>query len=236
MGIEAYLDRLHTKIRNNRWTRYFWIFCRLALAAGFLPSGYVKIIGERFTNLSNNHPMGHYLEALHHTSFYYTFIGVAQMTAAVLLLFRRTALLGAVLYFPIILNICLLSVAVRFDGSLISSPLMVLANLYLLCWDFDRIKPILPFKQPSQKIQQPINNQFPTLFFAGVFATIVFVIVVLTQLAFDIKPRNTISDCRLQCSKSTHPNACEAFCQDIHRDGKPLEQALKKYRATVADK
>jgi uncharacterized membrane protein YphA (DoxX/SURF4 family) len=236
MEIETYLDRLHTQIKTNRWTRYFWIFCRFALAAGFLPSGYVKIIGERFTNLSNNHPMGHYLEALHHTGFYYTFIGVAQITAAILLLFRRTALLGAVLYFPIILNICLLSVAVRFDGSLISSPLMVLANLYVLCWDFDRIKPILPFKQPALKIQQPISNRFPTPFFAGVFATVVFVIIVLTQVAFDIKPRNTMSDCRQQCSKSTKPDACEAFCQDIHRDGQPLEQALKKYRATVADK
>jgi hypothetical protein len=236
MEIETYLDRLHTQVKTNRWTRYFWIFCRFALAAGFLPSGYVKVIGERFTNLSNNHPMGHYLEALHHTGFYYTFIGVAQITAAVLLLYRRTALLGAILYFPIILNICLLSIAVRFDGSLISSPLMVLANLYLLCWDFDRIKPILPFEKPAQKVNQPLNSQFPTLFFAGVFATIVFVIVVLTQLAFDIRPRNTMSDCRLQCSKSTHPDACEAFCQDIHRDGKPLEQALRKYRATVDGK
>lgn len=236
MKMETSLDRLHARIKTNRWTRYFWIFCRFALAAGFIPSGYVKIIGERFTNLSDNHPMGHYLEALHHTGFYYTFIGVAQITAAILLLFRRTALLGAVLYFPIILNICLLSVAVRFDGSLISSPLMVLANLYLLCWDFDRIKPILPFRQPTQEVQQPISNHFPIPFFAGVFATVVFVIIVLTQVAFDIRPRNTLADCELQCSKSTHPNACEAFCQDIHRDGKPLQQALKKYHATVANK
>ena len=38
--------------------RYFTIFTRLALAAGFLPAGYVKIIGERFTDLHNNQPMG----------------------------------------------------------------------------------------------------------------------------------------------------------------------------------
>lgn len=228
------VDSLHARAKTNRWMYYFWIFCRFALAAGFLPSGYVKIIGERFTNLSNNHPMGHYLEALYHTGFYYTFIGVAQITAALLLLFRRTALLGAVLYFPIILNIFLLSVAVRFDGSLVSSPLMVLANLYLLCWDYDRIKPILPVKQPKAPAQQPMYNRFPSLFFAGVFATIITVAVVLTKLAFNIRPRNTNADCRLQCQKSNHKNACEVFCDDIHRDGKPLKQALETYHRAIS--
>lgn len=236
MRLSAKLDRLHSIAKGNRWMYYFSIFCRFGLAAGFLPSGFVKIMGERFTALSNNQPMGHYLEALHHTGFYYTFIGVAQVTAALLLLFRRTATLGAVFYFPVILNICILSIAVRFDGSLITSPLMVLANLYLLCWDYDKIKAILPFKQLLTPAPRPIHTPFPTLFFAGVAATVALVVVVLTQLAFDIRPRNTSSDCRLQCRDSNHQKACELFCDDIHRDGKPLDQALKKYHATIADK
>ncbi len=228
------LDQLHAQVKSNKWMYYFWVFCRFALAAGFLPSGFVKIMGERFTNLSNNHPMGHYLEALHHTGFYYTFIGVAQMTAALLLLFRRTALLGAVLYFPIILNICLLSIAVRFDGSLVSSPLMVLANLYVFCWDYDRIKYILPFKQPAPQLHQLMNSRFPTLFFVGVFATMIAVGVLLTQVVFDIRPRNTNGDCRLQCRRSKNTKACEIFCDDIHRDGKPLEQALDNYHRALS--
>ncbi len=66
----------------------------------------VKILGERFASgLSANHPMGHYLEALHLTGYYYTFIGIVQVTAALMLLIPRTATLGAFLYFPIILNI-----------------------------------------------------------------------------------------------------------------------------------
>jgi len=132
MNISYKLDQLHSEIKQNRWHWYFAIFVRIALAAGFLPSGFVKIMGERFTSLSANHPMGHYLEALHQTGYYYTFIGILQVTAAILLLIPRTAVLGAILYFPIILNICILSFAVRFEGSLLSSPLMVIANLYLL--------------------------------------------------------------------------------------------------------
>ncbi|HTF05623.1 MAG TPA: hypothetical protein VK826_16465 [Bacteroidia bacterium] len=138
-------------MKENKWLRYFAVFNRVGLAVGFLPSGLVKITGERFTALSVNHPMGNYLEALHRTGYYYTFLGILQVTAAIFLLIPRTATLGAVIYFPIILNICILSFALRFEGSWISSPLMVLANLYLLCWDYDKLKFILPFYKPEAR-------------------------------------------------------------------------------------
>lgn len=69
MGIASKLDHLHYQARRNRWLQYFAVFNRIGLATGFLPSGFVKIMGERFTTLSNNHPMGRYLEAFHHTGF-----------------------------------------------------------------------------------------------------------------------------------------------------------------------
>ncbi|RYY31757.1 MAG: DoxX family protein, partial [Sphingobacteriaceae bacterium] len=148
MNLSTQLDTIHADIRGNKWMRYFTTFTRLALVAGFLPAGYVKIIGERFTDLHNNQPMGHYLEAIHHTGYYYTFVGYAQIFAAILLLIPRTVVLGTLIYLPIILNICILSLAVRFEGSLLTSPLMVIACLYLLCWHYDRIKYILPFNTP----------------------------------------------------------------------------------------
>ncbi len=105
---------------------------------------------ERFASgLSVNHPMGSYLEALHHTGYYYTFIGIVQAAAALMLLIPRTVTLGAFLYFPIILNICILTYAVRFDGSLFTAPLMVLANLYILGWNYEKWKYILPFNHPA---------------------------------------------------------------------------------------
>ncbi|TGE27194.1 hypothetical protein [Hymenobacter metallicola] len=145
MSLYSILDRIHAQAKQSRLLRDFAVFNRIALAAGFLPSGYVKIAGERFTNLPVCHPMGHYLDAFYQTGYYYTFVGIMQILAACLLLVPRTAMLGAFIYFPIILNICILSLAVRFEGSLITSPLMVLANLYLLCWDYDKLKFILPF-------------------------------------------------------------------------------------------
>jgi uncharacterized membrane protein YphA (DoxX/SURF4 family) len=147
MTISERLNRLHAAAKQKKSLRYFTVFNRVMLALGFLPSGFVKIMGERFTSLSVKHPMGHYLEALHRTGYYYTFIGILQVSAAILLLIPRTATLGALIYFPIILNIWILSLAVRFEGSLVSSTLMVLANLYLLCWDYDKLKFIFPWEK-----------------------------------------------------------------------------------------
>jgi uncharacterized membrane protein YphA (DoxX/SURF4 family) len=153
MSFSSSLNQLHSRVKRNKWLGYFAVFNRLGLALGFLPSGFVKINGERFTSLSVNHPMGNYLEALHRTGFYYTFIGILQVTAAILLLIPRTALLGALIYFPIILNICILTFAVRFEGSWLSSPLMVLANLYLLCWHYDQLKYIFPWEKMPERLQ-----------------------------------------------------------------------------------
>jgi uncharacterized membrane protein YphA (DoxX/SURF4 family) len=238
MTISSKLDEAHFKAKENRWLRYFAVFNRIALAAGFLPAGFVKITGERFTSLSVNHPMGHYLEALHVTGYYYTFIGVLQVTAAILLLIPRTATLGAILYFPIILNICILSFAVRFDGSLLSSPLMVLANLYLLCWDYDKLKFILPFNHPTILNDIPkrkvVSNKFPTIFFVCVVAAIIILVLVITNVYY-IMPRNTLSACNGQCKVSNNPKACNDFCDCIHKKGQSLEKCLDEYNMALKD-
>ena len=158
MSISSTLDRLHSHARENRWLWLFSIFCRLALALGFIPAAIVKLIDERFASgLHANHPMGHYLEALHQTGYYYTFIGVVQLAAAIFLLIPRTVTLGAFLYFPVILNITILTYATRFDGSLFTAPLMTLANLYLLAWNYEKWKYILPFNRPANDYD--ITNQ-----------------------------------------------------------------------------
>ncbi len=234
MSLLTILDDLHSSAINNRWMRYFTTFTRFALAAGFFPAGYVKIMGERFTDLHNNQPMGHYLEALHHTGYYYTFIGYAQIVAALLLLIPRTVVLGTLLYLPIIFNILVLSLAVRFEGSLLTAPLMVIACLYLLCWNYDRIKFILPFDIPPRP-HQAQSNQFPIWFFTCVLATFIAVGFTVTHL-FNILPRNTLSDCQSQCKDSANPGACKVFCESIHVKGQDLNQALNKYERSVKNK
>ena len=232
MNVSSTFDQLHLRARRNKWLGYFAIFNRIALAAGFLPSGLQKVIGERFTVLAVNHPMGNFLEAFYHTGYYYTFVGLMQVTAAILLLIPRTATLGAVIYFPIILNICVLSQAVRFDGSQVTSPLMVLAVLYLLCWDYHKLKFIFPFNHSRANASLPrkdgLSKKFPVLFFAGVTATVLMVML-HTQLLYNILPRNTISDCRKQCTSEENKEDCFDFCNCIHQEGQSLDKCLAKF-------
>ncbi|MDQ7947979.1 MAG: hypothetical protein REI78_02560 [Pedobacter sp.] len=226
--MQSAFERFYGEAKGNRWFRYFTLFNRLALAIGFFGAGIQKIMGERFTSLSINHPMGNYLEALSHTGFYYNLIGVAQVLAALLLLIPRTALFGALLYFPIILNICLLSISVRFEGSLLTSPLMVLSNLYLLVWDYDRLKGIFRFERPG-KIT---SNRFPFAFFGGGLIVVLLLVATLTTI-FDIMPRNTQNDCMQQCDGSKNPKACQDFCDCIHENGKPLKTCLDNYHKAL---
>ena len=219
-------EQLHDEARGNRWLRYFTVFCRVALAAGFIPSGIVKIIGERFTALPNNHPLGHYLEALHHTGYYYPFIGVAQVTIAILLLIPRTALLGALAYFPIILNICILAYASRFEGTRITT-LMLMANMYLLYWDYDRLKHILPFKRSGEDItsKRPISKKFPFVFFGFVIVAAAAVIVI-NQFLYNIRPGNSKIECTNGCGDS---KACHDFCDCIYEQGGTLDACVDEY-------
>jgi uncharacterized membrane protein YphA (DoxX/SURF4 family) len=236
MSISSKLDKLHAEARSNRWLRYFAIFLRLALAFGFITSGMVKIMGERFASgLSVNHPMGQYLEALHHTGFYYTFIGVMQVLAAILLLVPRTVALGALLYFTIILNICILSYAVRFEGSILSSPLMVLGALFLVCWNYDKIKYLLPFKHATLPKQETYSNKFPVKFFSGVAITVA-AIVLFNLFGFDVMPRNSLRDCTTQFVGTNRTKAGAAFCDCIHKQGQPLDSCLKAYRKAPDDR
>ncbi len=239
MKLATKLEATHKAVKSNKWFRYFAVFNRIVLAAGFIPSGLTKIIDERFTTLSVNHPMGNYLEALYQTSYYYPFIGYTQVTAAILLLIPRTATLGAVIYFPIILNICILSLAVGFDGSLVTAPLMVLANLYLLAWDYDRLKFILPFKYSSTGISNSseivVDNKFPKAFFLGVLATVVLTALIIIN-AYDKKTRNNYQDCYNDCKNSDDTQECIDFCDCIHNQGKSLSECSEALKIAKENK
>lgn len=222
-------EQLYDESRRNRWFRAFAIFCRVALALGFVPSGIVKVMGARFTALPSHHPLGHYFDALFATGYYYTFVGVGQLTAALLLLIPRTALLGAILYFPIILNICVLAYAVRFEGTRITT-FMLLANLFLLVWDYDRLKHVLPFGRADD--DRPVldkTSRFPAWFFGLVVAAVAAVIVI-NQFLYDIRPGNSQEECTNGCKNSDSANACQDFCDCIYDVGNPLNACLDEYR------
>lgn len=223
---------LYDQAKADPWFRRFAVFCRIALAASFLPTGFVKIMGQRFAEgLPHNNPLGHYFDALLQTGYYYTFIGVTQIITAILLLIPRTALLGAMIYFTLIVNITVLTYATRFDGTRLVT-MMLLASIYLLIWDYDRLKHLLSLKQ-APVIVRPPNKRLRLYFFAGVFAILV-IIIAGTFYLYEITPGNSEEECRNQCASSKDPAACQVFCNCIYKHGKPLDTCLADFKKMKA--
>jgi hypothetical protein len=225
------IEEIYYEAKSDEWFKRFAIFCRIALATSFIPTGYVKIMGERFAaGLSSNNPLGHYFDALYLTGYYYTFIGIVQIITAILLLIPRTSLLGAMMYFPIIVNICVLTYATRFDGTRLVT-MAVLASLFLLIWHYDRLKHILPFTQTQTEphvLKKPLGKRLRIIFFGGSIAVLAFIIFGTFYL-YEIVPGNSEAECRNQCASSKNPAACEIFCDCIYSQGKPLDSCLAAF-------
>ena len=130
---------LLARVRATPLLQRFTLMNRLLLAMAFLPTGLVKLTGQRFTILPVDDPVGFFFEAMYRTGPYWRFIGIVQVLAAVLLLVPRTATLGAVLFAPVVGSILLITVGVGFGLTAIIVAGMLLANVWLLCWDADRL-------------------------------------------------------------------------------------------------
>lgn len=166
MKIENILDSLHASITHRWYFQLFTVFTRILLAVGFIPPSYKKIVHQPFTSLPDSNPVGHYFNALLQTGFYYEFLGWGQMIAAILLLFPRTAHLGALLFLPIIANIAVLTTSVGFKGTWIITILMTFAATWLVAWDYDRLKPILFAKRSQDSYSLPKQFVLIPVFFA----------------------------------------------------------------------
>jgi len=224
-------EEVYYEAKADKWFQRFAVFCRIALATSFIIAGYVKIVGERFAaGLPSNNPLGHYFDALQLTGYYYTFIGIAQIITAILLLIPRTSLIGALMYFTFIVNICVLTYATRFDGTRLNT-MVLLASLFLLVWDYDRLKHILPFKQPKTEppvLKNPRGVRLRFLFFGGSFIVLA-IIIIGTFYLYEIVPGNSEAECRNQCASSKNPAACQIFCDCIYKQGQPLDSCLATF-------
>ena len=109
--------------------------------------------------------------------------------------------------------------------------MMVLACLFLLIWDYDRLKHILPFKQPKTDppvLKKPVDKRLRIIFFGGCFAVLAFIII-STFYLYEIVPGNSEAECRNQCASSQNPAACEVFCDCIYSQGQPLDSCLAAF-------
>jgi hypothetical protein len=143
------LDRLHARMRSSALLYRFTLATRFLLATAFIPTGLVKVLGQRFTNMPPTSELGLFFEVMYQSGPFWRFAGAAQVIAGMLMLIPRTAALGAVLFTPVIASIFVITLSFDFRGTPVVTGMMLLATLYLLAWDWHRLRPLLTVAPPA---------------------------------------------------------------------------------------
>lgn len=141
------LSNFYYSIRSNYKLALFVWLTRYLLAFAFIPSGMKKVLGQRFTNIGIDNPIGFFFEALYRSGMYWNFIGWAQVFAALLMMTQRFSTLGNIIYFFIISNICFITISMHFTGTWVITSLMLFASTCLLLWDANKLQYIFSQKE-----------------------------------------------------------------------------------------
>lgn len=151
-------------LRRLKIVQLFTIYLRYLLGAAFVFASIVKIQGERFTMGSGvdspiNHSW-HLFETLYQSGIYWHFIGWGQCLAGLLLMTQLFSTLGAIIYLPIMLNIFVITISYYFAGTPMITLLMLLGNVYLLAWDWSRLKVVVwPAERNFTSINYPMMRR-----------------------------------------------------------------------------
>lgn len=145
------IDRSHAWLVARPAARVLALLTRVLLALAFVPSGLVKILGQPFTTLPTTDPVGYFFAGFFSAPGFYQFVGWAQWVAAACLLVPRTATLGAALYLPISVNIFVITMAIgpSFAFTRLVTGALVVGCGFLLFWDWDRWRHVLPTATPA---------------------------------------------------------------------------------------
>lgn len=166
------------KLKEKLWAQLFVIYTRYLIGGAFVFSSLVKIEGKRFTKDSGaDNPIDsawHFFETMYASGLYWRFIGTAQLVAGLLLMTQRFSKLGALLNFPIILNIFIITLSYYFAYTPLITGLMLLANCLLILWEWNELKIIFNLKPLLSNHRRMEHDKFWTilglvLFFFTVF-------------------------------------------------------------------
>ncbi len=178
------MERLISKLKESILLQIFTIALRYLLGSSFVYASILKIQGIRFTTESGEnapiYTLPHFFEAMYQSGLYWQFIGWGQFIAGVLLMTQLFSTLGAVVFFPIMLNIFILTISFESTGILILTLLMLLANIYLLLWDWNKLKFIvLPQLHTYFDDTPKFSNQIIWTYLGLVFFLIILFIRIL---------------------------------------------------------
>jgi hypothetical protein len=151
------MENLIFRLKSFRLLQVFTILIRYLLGIAFTWASIFKIFGIRFTPTSGEnapiYSLAHLLESLYRTGFYWHFIGWVQLFAGFLMISQTFSTLASIVYFPVILSIFMLTTEFESPIFWITTSLMLSANIYLLLWDWNRLKFIV-LPRPDKYVDQ----------------------------------------------------------------------------------
>lgn len=146
---------MKTSIKTKIWAQIFIIYTRYLIGGAFVFASIIKIKGNRFTGDSGaENPINsawHFFETMYQSGLYWKFIGFGQLIAGFLLMTQRYSKLGALINFPIILNIFVITLSYYFAYTPVVTGLMLVANIILLFWEWNELKVIFNFNPVPDK-------------------------------------------------------------------------------------
>lgn len=142
----------HQSFNEQKAHTFLLSVIRYSIAFGISTYGFAKILGGQMpvpAPTIRDAKLSDLTDAW--LTFYYfglsrpytMFIAFVEIIGPVLLLFRRTVLLGVFILMPVMINIFLLNIFYKIgSGAMVNSGFFSLALVYLLCLHWQKIKPI----------------------------------------------------------------------------------------------
>ncbi len=144
----------------DRLLHYFLIFCRYYLALSLISYGYAKIfynqfgapgLGRLLQTYGESSPMGIAWTFMGVSKAYTMFSGIAELIGGILLLFRRTSVIGAIFGFAVMLNVMMMNFCYDIPVKLYSAQLMVLSFIIMYCMGYN-LKQVLIFNRKTEPV------------------------------------------------------------------------------------
>jgi len=152
------MDRIKEKILPQ----ILIIYTRYALGGAFVFASLIKIKGHRFTTESGAldpiNSAWHFFETMYQSGLYWKFIGLGQLIAGFFLMTQKYSKLGALVNFPIILNVFIITLSYYFAYTPVVTGLMLFANVLLILWEWNTIKFLFNLKPEFDTTIRLENN------------------------------------------------------------------------------
>ncbi len=141
-------------VRGKRWANGLVIVVRILIAFALLPAALKKVLGQPFTDPTKTGAFHDFLHAFLATGWFYRFVGVVQLVAAVLLASQRFAAVGALIALPVFTAISAFCWSTGVYPTATIASLLLAGTAALLVWEWPRWRGLAPVEPVSGRWQR----------------------------------------------------------------------------------